>query len=167
MLSTNGYSGIHVHNLPTFQSYIILANACKRHGHLFNLIGFGFLMGSLNLIYRTFRNFYEVIEISFYYTFLRKWVFLQHLLIDKTPFTFQCNDPHTFCLRDDRTESYLRSIRENLNPQIQMVVTIFPTARDDRYSAVKKLCCIDSPVPSQVSCCFFAFLLFIISCLFW
>lgn len=32
-----------------------------------------------------------------------------------------------------------------------MVVTIFPTLRDDRYSAVKKLCCVDSPVPSQVS----------------
>jgi len=61
----------------------------------------------------------------------------------------QCNDPHTFCLRDDRTESYLRSIRENLNPQIQMVVCIFPTSRDDRYAAVKKLCCVDSPVPSQ------------------
>ena len=63
---------------------------------------------------------------------------------------FQCQDPHTFCLRDDRTESYLRSIRENLNPQIQMVVCIFPTSRDDRYAAVKKLCCVDSPVPSQV-----------------
>lgn len=61
----------------------------------------------------------------------------------------QCQDPHTFCLRDDRTESYLRSIRDNLNPQIQMVVCIFPTSRDDRYAAVKKLCCVDSPVPSQ------------------
>lgn len=27
---------------------------------------------------------------------------------------------------------------------------VFPTSRDDRYSAVKKLCCIDHPVPSQV-----------------
>jgi len=31
-----------------------------------------------------------------------------------------------------------------------MVVCIFPTSRDDRYAAVKKLCCVDSPVPSQV-----------------
>lgn len=53
-------------------------------------------------------------------------------------------------LRDDRTESYLRFIREHLNPQIQVVVVIFPTSRDDRYSAVKKLCCVESPVPSQV-----------------
>ena len=27
---------------------------------------------------------------------------------------------------------------------------MFPTSRDDRYSAVKKLCCIERPVPSQV-----------------
>lgn len=54
-------------------------------------------------------------------------------------------------LRDDRTESYLRFIREHLNPQTQMVVVIFPTSRDDRYSAVKKLCCVESPVPSQVT----------------
>ena len=53
-------------------------------------------------------------------------------------------------LRDDRTESYLRFIREHLNPQTQVVVIIFPTSRDDRYSAVKKLCCVESPVPSQV-----------------
>jgi len=30
------------------------------------------------------------------------------------------------------------------------VVAIMPTPRDDRYSAVKKLCCVEKPVPSQV-----------------
>jgi aubergine-like protein len=34
--------------------------------------------------------------------------------------------------------------------QCQLVVIIFPTRRDDRYNAVKKLCCVESPVPSQV-----------------
>lgn len=34
--------------------------------------------------------------------------------------------------------------------QVQMVVTIFPTSRDDRYNAIKKLCCVECPVPSQV-----------------
>lgn len=61
-------------------------------------------------------------------------------------------DPHMIELRDDRTETYLRSIRENLHPRVQMVVIIFPTSRDDRYAAVKKLCCVESPVPSQVCC---------------
>ena len=59
--------------------------------------------------------------------------------------------PTMLDLRDDRTETYLRMIRENLNPQTQVVVIIFPTSRDDRYSAVKKLCCVESPVPSQVT----------------
>ena len=27
---------------------------------------------------------------------------------------------------------------------------IFPSSRDDRYSSVKKLCCIEHPIPSQV-----------------
>ena len=61
------------------------------------------------------------------------------------------HDPSFIAIRDDRTETYLRNIRDNLNPQVQVVVIIFPTSRDDRYSAVKKLCCVESPVPSQVT----------------
>ena len=53
-------------------------------------------------------------------------------------------------LPNDRTETYLQTIRSHLNPEVQIVVIIFPTSRDDRYNAVKKLCCIDAPVPSQV-----------------
>lgn len=60
-------------------------------------------------------------------------------------------DPIVLEARDDRTETYLRTIREHLNPNIQMVVIIFPTSRDDRYAAVKKLCCVECPVPSQVA----------------
>ncbi|KAK3727509.1 hypothetical protein QZH41_018372 [Actinostola sp. cb2023] len=59
-------------------------------------------------------------------------------------------DPQMIEVRDDRTETYLRNIRENLHPRVQVVVIIFPTSRDDRYAAVKKLCCVESPVPSQV-----------------
>ena len=62
-------------------------------------------------------------------------------------------DPMVLEARDDRTETYLRTIREHLNPNIQMVVIIFPTSRDDRYAAVKKLCCVECPVPSQVTFC--------------
>ncbi|XP_064633620.1 piwi-like protein 1 [Lineus longissimus] len=58
-------------------------------------------------------------------------------------------DPHQIHLKDDRVDTYLRSIKENLNNTVQCVVTIFPTKRDDRYSAVKKLCCVEQPVPSQ------------------
>ena len=70
MLSTNGHSGNYVHNLPNF-----------------NLSGIGFPMGFLNLIYHTFRNFYEVILIFLLYFFMNM-DFLQCLPIDKTLVTF-------------------------------------------------------------------------------
>lgn len=35
-------------------------------------------------------------------------------------------------------------------PRVQLVVCIMTGNRDDLYSAIKKLCCIQSPVPSQV-----------------
>lgn len=59
-------------------------------------------------------------------------------------------DPVLCAINNERTESYLDAIKEAVNPTVQIVVIIFPTARDDRYSAVKKLCCVEMPVPSQV-----------------
>ena len=59
-------------------------------------------------------------------------------------------EPKAVELNDDRTESYLKTIRDNIQPNLQLIVTVFPTQRDYRYSAVKKLCCIESPIPSQV-----------------
>lgn len=53
-------------------------------------------------------------------------------------------------IRDDRTETYLNTIKNNVGPNVQIVVVIFPSARDDRYAAIKKLCCVDRPIPSQV-----------------
>ena len=63
----------------------------------------------------------------------------------------QVHDAKVLEVPNDRTETYLQAIRTEIGPKLQLVVTIFPTSRDDRYSAIKKLCCIDSPVPSQVS----------------
>lgn len=60
------------------------------------------------------------------------------------------NDPIVMELPNDRTETYVKTIRNQMKPSLQMVVVIFPTQRDDRYSSVKKLCCIESPIPSQV-----------------
>ena len=38
-----------------------------------------------------------------------------------------------------------------MKPSLQIVVVIFPSQRDDRYSFIKKLCCVENPVPSQVN----------------
>jgi len=63
-------------------------------------------------------------------------------------------------LRDESTDSYLRALRQNINPSLQVVVILFPTTRDDRYSAVKKLCCSEMPIASQVSSLFQSCLIF-------
>ena len=55
-------------------------------------------------------------------------------------------------LPNDRTESYLKAIRESINPETQIVMTVVPQQKSDRYAAIKKLCCIEKPVASQVMC---------------
>ncbi|GAA6088114.1 piwi-like protein 2 isoform X2 [Tachysurus ichikawai] len=54
-------------------------------------------------------------------------------------------------LRDDRTETYIKSIHSQLSsePDVQLVVCLLVGNRDDLYSAIKKLCCVQSPCPSQ------------------
>ncbi|XP_036382072.1 piwi-like protein 2 [Megalops cyprinoides] len=54
-------------------------------------------------------------------------------------------------LKDDRTETYIKSIHSQLTsePHTQLVVCIMTGNRDDLYSAIKKLCCVQNPVPSQ------------------
>lgn len=58
--------------------------------------------------------------------------------------------PNAVVIQNDRTDSYTKAAKDNVNPSVQLVVFIFPTPRDDRYSAVKKLCCVEMPVASQV-----------------
>jgi aubergine-like protein len=53
-------------------------------------------------------------------------------------------------IQNDRNESYLQAIRSKLASDTQMIVTVVPNMEKDRYDAIKKSCCIDNPVPSQV-----------------
>ncbi|TRZ11972.1 hypothetical protein HGM15179_015141 [Zosterops borbonicus] len=64
----------------------------------------------------------------------------------------QVGQPMVQELRDDRIESYVRSIQSSLGSQdkMQMLLCIIPSGRDDIYGAIKKLCCVQTPVPSQV-----------------
>lgn len=60
------------------------------------------------------------------------------------------NRPIEHMLPDDRTETYANELRKTLRPDIQMAVFICPTSRDDRYATIKKICCSERPVASQV-----------------
>lgn len=59
--------------------------------------------------------------------------------------------PKIIVLDNDKTETYAQILRQALNVQTQIVVCICPTARDDRYNTIKKICCAESPIPSQVN----------------
>ena len=66
------------------------------------------------------------------------------------PMGIEVRDAIVVELPNDRTENYIQAIREQIKSSLQLVVIIFPSSRDDRYSSVKKLCCIEHPIPSQV-----------------
>nr|XP_023021942.1 piwi-like protein Ago3 [Leptinotarsa decemlineata] len=60
------------------------------------------------------------------------------------------NAPKPVKLQDDRTDTYIRACQENIDENIQIVVFICPTMRSDRYAVIKKICCTQIPVASQV-----------------
>ena len=59
-------------------------------------------------------------------------------------------DPHMICLRDDKIETYVQALRKSIQQTANLMVIVFPTNRTDRYSAVKRVCCVEMPVASQV-----------------
>lgn len=58
-------------------------------------------------------------------------------------------DPTLIRLNDDRIETYVSNIKKNYHQNLQMAVVIFPTQREDKYSAVKRICCVELCLPSQ------------------
>jgi len=66
------------------------------------------------------------------------------------PMGMQVADPEQIRLSDDTARGYTASLKERIKPETQIVVCIVPNNRKDRYDAIKKLCCVERPVPSQV-----------------
>ncbi|KAK9870113.1 hypothetical protein WA026_006203 [Henosepilachna vigintioctopunctata] len=58
--------------------------------------------------------------------------------------------PRLILLKDDRNETYIQAIQENINSAVQVAVFICPTLRADRYTVIKKMCNTQIPVASQV-----------------
>ncbi|KAI4463539.1 eukaryotic translation initiation factor 2c [Holotrichia oblita] len=57
--------------------------------------------------------------------------------------------PRMHALSNDKTNSYVNACSTIISDSLQIVVFIFPTIRQDLYSAVKKIVCVHSPIPSQ------------------
>ncbi|XP_023340346.1 protein argonaute-3 isoform X2 [Eurytemora carolleeae] len=58
--------------------------------------------------------------------------------------------PTLSIIQSDKTDLYLRDLKEKINGSTQIVVCIVPLQREDRYGALKKFCNVDCPIPSQV-----------------
>lgn len=78
--------------------------------------------------------------------------FLDCMQRNATPMGISVNRPEVAVLDSDSTDSYVKELRKRLTSQVQIVVVMCPTSRDDRYAAIKKVCCSELPVPSQVTC---------------
>lgn len=63
--------------------------------------------------------------------------------------------PRVECLSEDKIDLYVKMLRKCINSSLQIIVLICPTNRDDRYAAIKKVCCSELPIPTQVN--FFRF----------
>lgn len=66
------------------------------------------------------------------------------------PMGIRIDQPIMYKLRDDRTETYLSTLRNMSFDDAQILVFICPTSRDDRYSAIKRFSCSEIAIPTQV-----------------
>ncbi|NXG86159.1 PIWL2 protein, partial [Stercorarius parasiticus] len=67
------------------------------------------------------------------------------------PIGMHVSRPALVELKDDRIETYAKTIRSVLGSEdkVQLLLCIISSSREDLYGAIKKLCCVQSPVPSQ------------------
>ncbi|XP_075980297.1 argonaute 3 isoform X2 [Anticarsia gemmatalis] len=66
------------------------------------------------------------------------------------PMGIMVSRPDVIRLPNDRTDTYVTFLKKSITSDLQLVVIICPSSRDDRYGAIKKICCSDHPVASQV-----------------
>ncbi|NWI29531.1 PIWL2 protein, partial [Sula dactylatra] len=68
------------------------------------------------------------------------------------PIGMHVSRPAVVELKDDRIETYAKTIRSVLGSEdkVQLLLCIISSSREDLYAAIKKLCCVQLPVPSQV-----------------
>ncbi|KAH8338660.1 hypothetical protein KR074_012446 [Drosophila pseudoananassae] len=94
---------------------------------------------------------------------LRKWILihlrndfraannlLDNIKLCSKTLGMNVSKPTIVSIDQDRIDSYVQSLRRNITTEDQIVVCICHSIRDDRYSAIKKICCSEIPIPSQI-----------------
>lgn len=77
--------------------------------------------------------------------------FIDVMQRNSAPMGLKVNAPKVEVLNDDKNEMYVQLLRRVINPSLQIIVIICPSSRDDRYAAIKKVCCGELPIPTQVN----------------
>lgn len=62
----------------------------------------------------------------------------------------EADRPKEIQVPQDSPELLANTLKQNITDQVQMVVVIVSSKRKDRYDAIKRVCCLERPVPSQV-----------------
>lgn len=78
--------------------------------------------------------------------------FCKQLVVCGRPLGMEINPPKPIQVQGTNPEGFVSAINSTLknNSEIQLVVIIFPNQREDRYNAVKRICCSEIGIPSQV-----------------
>lgn len=77
--------------------------------------------------------------------------FLNNLYRVSQGLSFQIEKPYLHYLRDDKSSVYAENLEYILSRNTpDLVFCVVSNNRSDRYAAIKKKCCVDRPVPSQV-----------------
>ncbi|XP_026821095.1 piwi-like protein Ago3 isoform X2 [Rhopalosiphum maidis] len=78
--------------------------------------------------------------------------FCKQLSLCSRALGMEINSPKPIKVPGPNPEVYVSTINNTIknNPDIQLVVIIFPNQREDRYNAVKRICCSEIGIPSQV-----------------
>lgn len=78
--------------------------------------------------------------------------FCKQLAICGRPLGMDISSPKPIKIHGINPEVFVSTINNTLkcNSDLQLVVIIFPNQREDRYNAVKRICCSEMGIPSQV-----------------
>jgi aubergine-like protein len=63
---------------------------------------------------------------------------------------FTIADPTHVRIRDDRPDSYAQALENCANKDPQMIICVVSNNKADRYTTIKKKCCIERGIPTQV-----------------
>lgn len=76
--------------------------------------------------------------------------FLENLHRVCPPMGMKVTAPKVVTTDDDKASSYLSAMASLMKENLQLIICIVPNNRKDRYDAIKKRACIDSPIATQV-----------------